>query len=376
MTLILKYIVNILIFLALDCMVAYCANEKTVQMVFGVFRHGDRTTDAGTLYPNDPYINETYEPYGLGELTNKGKMREYRLGQLLRARYALLLGKQYKKGKVRAVSTDYSRTQESLELVLASLYPPRWTQLAWNRWLNWNPIAYDIASHVTNRLLSIAILYCPRYVQLFDAYSKSEEGQQIESMFNSQYEYISNHSGLNVTKLFDLFRLYFCLVSESEWGLTLPEWTKQVFPGYLTRTTKKNYEMLVAAPQLNQLFGGFLLEDIISEMRAKMNENGTLKERKINLYSGHELNIAAILGAMDVFFPHIPPYGACVLIELHRHDDNYYVLIFYQDYSSMTLQPLTIPGCTFECPFEDFVNLLQKNLPDKQNGDPCLITGD
>ncbi|XP_031344464.1 venom acid phosphatase Acph-1-like [Photinus pyralis] len=225
MGLTLRYAVYILKYLAMECMISYCANEKTVQMAFAVFRHGDRTTDAGTLYPNDPYINETYEPYGLGELTNRGKRREYRLGQLLRLRYALLLGKQYKKGTVRAVSTDSSRTQESLELVLASLYPPRSTELEWNRWLNWNPIAFEIAPHATNRLLSIALMYCPSYRQLFDAYSKSEEGQQIESMFNSQYEYISNHSGLNVTKLFNLFRLYFGLLSESEWGLKLPEWT-------------------------------------------------------------------------------------------------------------------------------------------------------
>lgn len=36
--------------------------------LFQVFRHGDRTPVTPT-YPLDPYINETYEPYGHGELT-------------------------------------------------------------------------------------------------------------------------------------------------------------------------------------------------------------------------------------------------------------------------------------------------------------------
>jgi len=33
-----------------------------------LFRHGPRTPVS--TYPNDPYINETYEPFGWGALTN------------------------------------------------------------------------------------------------------------------------------------------------------------------------------------------------------------------------------------------------------------------------------------------------------------------
>ncbi|KAJ8951024.1 hypothetical protein NQ318_006409 [Aromia moschata] len=35
-----------------------------------IFRHGERTVDPSTLYPKDPYINEKYYPYGVGQLTN------------------------------------------------------------------------------------------------------------------------------------------------------------------------------------------------------------------------------------------------------------------------------------------------------------------
>lgn len=39
-----------------------------------IFRHGNRTPNGPEeLYPNDPYLNETYFPLGLGQLTNVEK---------------------------------------------------------------------------------------------------------------------------------------------------------------------------------------------------------------------------------------------------------------------------------------------------------------
>lgn len=54
-----------------------CVYYQAVENVFNVttiakqvFRHGDRTPDVyPVIYPNDPYINETYYPYGVGQLT-------------------------------------------------------------------------------------------------------------------------------------------------------------------------------------------------------------------------------------------------------------------------------------------------------------------
>lgn len=37
---------------------------------FQIFRHGDRTPDQDVIYKNDPYRNETYYPFGYGQLTN------------------------------------------------------------------------------------------------------------------------------------------------------------------------------------------------------------------------------------------------------------------------------------------------------------------
>lgn len=44
--------------------------DDSLVMVHVLFRHGQRTPDVSTIYPKDPYRNETYYPYGLGALTN------------------------------------------------------------------------------------------------------------------------------------------------------------------------------------------------------------------------------------------------------------------------------------------------------------------
>lgn len=69
-----------------------------------------------------------------------GKMREYKLGQVLRDRYNNFLGNVYIPKHVKAHSSDYDRTKMSLQLVLAALYPPVENSQRWHPDLNWQPI--------------------------------------------------------------------------------------------------------------------------------------------------------------------------------------------------------------------------------------------
>lgn len=44
---------------------------------------------------------------------------------------------------LNAFSTDFNRTKMSLQLVLASLYPPKGEQI-WEKELNWQPIPFYV----------------------------------------------------------------------------------------------------------------------------------------------------------------------------------------------------------------------------------------
>lgn len=68
----------------------------------------------------------------------QGKMREYKIGTMLRKRYDQYLGPDYWPAKIYARSTEVPRTQMSLQLVLAGLFPPSEKQ-TWNPHLPWIP---------------------------------------------------------------------------------------------------------------------------------------------------------------------------------------------------------------------------------------------
>lgn len=63
-----------------------------------------------------------------------------------------------------------------------------------------------------------------------------------------------------------------------------------------------------------------------------------LTSKKIFLYSGHEYNVASILQVLGVYYPHIPPYGSYVTIELYRISNVYGIKVML----SFIISPL--PG--------------------------------
>ena len=71
-----------------------------------------------------------------------------------------------------------------------------------------------------------------------------------------------------------------------------------------------------------------LLGRMINNMVAV--RNGLMdRNRKINLFGAHDLNVVALLTALGVYSPHVPKYSSAVIIELHRIGDCFYVKVCY-----------------------------------------------
>jgi hypothetical protein len=91
-----------------------------------IFRHGYRKP-TGT-FPTDPY-KESFWPQGFGQLTKKGMLQQYDLGEYLRSRYMnssdeYLFNGTYVREEVYVRSTDVDRTLMSAECQMASFYKP------------------------------------------------------------------------------------------------------------------------------------------------------------------------------------------------------------------------------------------------------------
>ncbi|XP_025602645.2 venom acid phosphatase Acph-1-like [Athalia rosae] len=334
--------------------------QPELKLVHVVFRHGDRAPDSGELYPNDPHRNNPYYPMGLGGLTNAGKMREYRLGQLLRSRYDNLLGPIYEPRSVEARSTDYDRTKMSLQLVLSSLFAPSSVQL-WNENLMWQPIPTTYKS--PNEDILLIPEDCPKYQAELRRVRNSSEVREKESKFRSLMEYVQRWSGKSTNTTTDLYYFYHMLTTQAFMNLTLPEWTNDIYPdGELLRGAALEYQIISYNEKLKRLNGGMLLRKITEDAVALRRE--TLPAgRKIYLYSGHETNIGALLSTLGLYEPHVPAYGSALIVEHWKQARNHFIKVIYYTGVPDKLVTKRITGCGDLCPLDRFLELTKPVIP-------------
>ncbi|XP_065086234.1 venom acid phosphatase Acph-1 [Ochlerotatus camptorhynchus] len=338
------------------------ARDYELKQVHVVFRHGQRTP--ADTYPNDPLINSTFAPYGWGQLTNFGKQSLYNIGVWLRHRYAKLLGKLYYSDKIFAQSTGVSRTQMSIELVLASLYPPADTAQEWNKALNWQPIPY-FSEPLDQDTLLLVRTSCPRYHEALMEVMDSAEVRQILNESQELFDNLTLITGMNIKTPDDVQSLYSTLKAESEFGLQLPEWTKDYYPEKMLPLTTLSYVLNVYNDELKKLKGGPFLKKTLGEWEAVMaaDEFSSAKNKKMFIYAGHDSTVVNILSAFNVWKEQFPGYAIMALFELYKHQfsGEYYVRIYQKNVGESPVS-LKIPGCSKYCPVKKLKSLLSSHI--------------
>lgn len=150
---------------------------------------------------------------------------------------------------------------------------------------------------------------------------------------------------------------------KEEFGLELPEWTKEIYPGKLRAITGKFYESMAETDEQKRHAAGFLVEVILQEMEEKIG-NKSPKGRQLHLYSGHELQLAFLRILLDLYDGQPPPSASFMIFELHKIGGEYFVKILFQDYQGPEPKVLQVPGVGEDlCPFNDFQAILSKFLP-------------
>ncbi|XP_029665028.1 venom acid phosphatase Acph-1-like [Formica exsecta] len=338
------------------------STQPKLKLVNVVFRHGDRTPDNNgyEMFPTDPYINYTFFPTGLGQLTNQGKKHEYELGQVLHCRYKDFLGDLYLPNLVVGYSSDYDRTKMSLQLVLAALFPPTDTLQRWNADLNWQPIPTMYLSRVDDNLFLADD--CPQFVDEYNRILNMPEIKKEMSQFKDVMSKLTKLTGKNIETPSDLYYLYNTFVSESSMNLTLPKWAHDYFPhGPLFDGIVFAYKIYNFTPLIRRLFVGPMIRAILSNMIKEKNSNPP--DTKIYLYSGHETNVASMLHAFNLYKPHVPEYSSAVILELLQQDKQHYVKFLHYRGIPSIIDELEIPGCEILCPFDKFSDLIQDLIP-------------
>ena len=184
--------------------------------------------------------------------------------------------------------------------------------------------------------------------------------------------------------------IYDTLLIESEFNLTLPAWTDQVFSvksmerfhvfnsikyslsdGTFKDLRDLSFTVDTLTEELRRLKGGPLVKEMIQHFDAFATSTDTSNEmytnpcktsillatfiisRKVYIYSGHDTTVAPILHTLGVFNGLAPPYASAILVEL-LDTNGLHVKISYRNDSSPSPYPLTIPGCDHLCPLDKF----------------------
>jgi len=349
------------IFLALFgaalCLDPELAGLKQVHLVW---RHGDRTPIAP--YPTDPHRDYAW-PGGLGQLTTRGMRRHLELGRWLRQRYTDWLSPTYDRAEVVIRSTDVDRTLMSALSNLAGLFPPQGAQV-WEEELPWQPIPVHTVPQDEDYLLS-SHSHCPRFEELQKEIQSGDWMKEIYASNRELFEYISLNTGDTITDIVKLDYIYDTLLIESEFNLTLPAWTDQVFSvknGTFKDLRDLSFTVDTLTEELRRLKGGPLVKEMIQHFDAFATSTDTSNEMKVYIYSGHDTTVAPILHTLGVFNGLAPPYASAILVEL-LDTNGLYVKISYRNDSSPSPYPLTIPGCDHLCPLDKFKVLTQKIIP-------------
>ncbi|XP_031340436.1 lysosomal acid phosphatase-like isoform X2 [Photinus pyralis] len=281
---------------------------------------------------------------GLGQLTNLGKVQVYELGKWLKERYGGLLT--VRESYVR--STDYDRTLMSAECCLAGLFPPDPNQ-TWNSELNWQPIPVHTTPLVNDAVLAMEVP-CERHRELYQSLVSNDLDEGTEEL----YDYITQNAGRPVHNLRGLQDIYDTLHVEDLHNLTLPNWTKKVYPDQLRKLASYEFTLSTNTTQMARLKTGLLFNEIYHNI----NDASFNSKPAMRMYSGHDTTLANLLNTLQIFDPHSPPYGAALLFELRSKSDELYVNVVYKN--STTPTNITLKDCEFDCPLETFNKILDE----------------
>lgn len=343
--------------------------DSELVLVHVIFRHGARTPSS--FYPNDPNKNETFYPFGFGQLTTKGKQGEYELGQLLRKEYGEFLGKDFTNELVYVRSTDFTRTRMSALLVLAGLFPPS-ENLVWNKDLLWLPIPVDYVPYAKEDLLHPEAS-CPFKSDFLDKQPNNAEAREkFITPHKSVMDEISKLSGMKIKSPTEAQTLFLIISCEKDLGLKLPEWAEKMY-SQLQKIAALAYSYQNFDADIRKINAGYLVDKIIKDTDDKIKNRLNPGNRRIFLYSGHETTVGYLL---DVFGINddtkMPPYGSALAIEVRRKDNEYFIRLRHRDNTNeMVFHDKTLKGCENLCSFEKFVEINNDVRPSMSVEEAC-----
>lgn len=173
----------------------------------------------------------------------------YELGKFSRGRYGSFLPTKYNPNWFRAQTTDVDRTHMSCQSNLAAFLKPTKNE-TWMEKLAWQPIPV----HPSDSKVFSPSPDCAIYsTESANVQVKDPLYIALNEEFKELYEYISNHTGMNITSVSMVYWIYDILHIEEELGFQLPEWTKSVYPEPMKTVTAAAFQSFAYTTEQKRL---------------------------------------------------------------------------------------------------------------------------
>lgn len=318
---------------------------------------------AQVAFRNGLHAVETDDPYNISyheedvtdlrlkaDLTKRGKNQEYMVGKYLKERYANLFNNSYDQYKIRMFSGYKNRSMSSAALVLAGMFPPQQDYEIWNEDLPWQPIPIHINTKITDTdSMNIALFgSCKNlnWIKTDEAYTKLKEHYSwiIDFLCEMTNQSSSAVSAMSISS---------ALVNLKEYPGSEPDWANETVMEAARDYYWDIHAMVNSYHGIVRLSGGWILEDIINEMKYYTSHGSS---RKFVGYSLHVDNQNSLLISLnnESYPKQWPPMGGFMAIELHSIDSQYIVKAYYWYKSYSDPIQVNITDCDDPCTLEKF----------------------
>ncbi|KAI1294209.1 Lysosomal acid phosphatase [Halotydeus destructor] len=349
------------------------ASRDELKLLVVAHRHGDRTPIQ--CYPKDPWGNDTHWPDGFGELTTRGKLRAYALGEYIRKTYGSFLT--YNPREVYVRSSAAERCLASTSLLLAGAYPPK-DHWVWSDQLHWQPFPIQTEPRKVDGML-VPSSTCPAAEDELRKIRHSPAVMAFTKAFEQLFAHLSLNTGANVTDIMQAENVYDTLFIERDNGLALPSWATDEVMKDLKNITDYTFYCDYSTKKMQRLRAGLFLKDL--RKRFLYATDKTLLEaddeadslefsamKKLFIYSTHDSMIALILNALGIFNMIAPPYAASIFFELHQTNETEHTvkILYLNDTSAGVPFALPVPGCDkleTECHVTKFLAAIEHLIP-------------
>jgi lysosomal acid phosphatase len=338
------------------CLLFSVTSFASDKLIFAadIIRHGDRTPT--NTIPNAPYS----WPQGLGQLTAQGMQQEYMLGLQMHKRYIQenhLLPEHYLANTMYVRSSDLNRTLMSAESFLLGLYPlgtgPNLSASGGHSALpaNYQPIAINTVPKEEEALL-LPDANKSEYNTLVAKYVFSQpEWLQKTAEFKNKCALWQKATGYPLNHLDSVILFGDNLFVRKTHHINLPPGITHADADEIIATGNWALVTKFKPTIIGKTLSRPLLVTIANDFT---NASLHLSSLKYALFAGHDITILSMMSALENPLTEPPHYASDLNFSLYENENkNYYVKITYNGI------PVSIPGCSSDCPLEQFNNFVK-----------------